>query len=83
MGSFIVQEVVLLRPEKVSKLVIYGETCGTKEGVHRCPQNPEVVRILTDFVNNRAQSIDKNKILSVTVPTEWLKSHLGIKPSTI
>ena len=74
MGSFIAQELALSHPEKVKKLILYGATCGGKDGI---PQNPEVVRILSDFVDNRAQSIDK--ILSVTFPPEWLKSHPNVR----
>jgi pimeloyl-ACP methyl ester carboxylesterase len=73
MGSFIAQELVLLYPEKVNKLILYGTTCGGKEGI---PQNPEVVMILSDFVINRPQSI--HEILSVTFPPEWLKSHSNV-----
>ena len=73
MGSFIAQELALSNPEKVNKLILYGATCGGKDGI---PQNPEVVRILSDFVNNQVQNIDK--ILSVTFPPEWLKSHPNV-----
>jgi pimeloyl-ACP methyl ester carboxylesterase len=33
MGSFIAQEVSLLRPEKVNRLILYGASCGGKENV--------------------------------------------------
>jgi pimeloyl-ACP methyl ester carboxylesterase len=70
MASFIAQEITLLHPEKVNRLILYGATCGGKENI---PQTPQVVKILSDLVNNRTQ--DPEKILSVTFPLEWVKSH--------
>src|SRR5918912_2232153 len=70
MGSFIAQELVLLHPDKVNRLVLYGASCGGKENI---PQSPEVVKILSDIVNNRSQ--DEEKALSVSNPLSWIKSH--------
>src|SRR5436190_20315650 len=60
----------LLHPEKVNRLILYGASCGGKENI---PQSPEVVKILSDVVNNRLQ--DPEKALSVTFPLSWIKSH--------
>jgi pimeloyl-ACP methyl ester carboxylesterase len=73
MASFIAQELVLLHPDKVNRLVLYGASCGGKENI---PQSPEVVRILSDIVNNRLQ--DQEKALSVSYPLSWIKSHPNI-----
>jgi len=70
MASFIAQEITLLHPEKVNRLILYGATCG---GEWNIPQTPQVVKILSDLVNNRTQ--DPENILSVTFPLEWVKSH--------
>lgn len=70
MASFIAQELALLHPEKVNRLILYGASCGGKENI---PQSPEVVKILSDVVNNRLQ--DPQKALSVTFPLSWIKSH--------
>src|SRR6476620_12577952 len=66
MGSFIAQELTLLHPEKVNRLVLYAASCGGKENI---PQSPEVVKILSDFAYNRPQ--DVGKFLSVTFPLSW------------
>jgi len=73
MGSFIAQEVTLLHPEKVNRLILYGASCGGKENV---PQATQVMKILSHLVNNRTQ--DPEKVLSVTFPLEWLKSHSNV-----
>jgi pimeloyl-ACP methyl ester carboxylesterase len=72
MASFIAQELALLHPDKVNRLVLYGASCGGKENI---PQSPEVVKILSDIVNNRLQ--DQEKALSVSYPLSWIKSHLN------
>jgi pimeloyl-ACP methyl ester carboxylesterase len=73
MGSFIAQELTLFHPEKVNRLILYGASCGGKENV---PQTPQVVKILSDLVYNHTE--DPEKILSVTFPLNWVKSHPNI-----
>jgi pimeloyl-ACP methyl ester carboxylesterase len=70
MGSFIAQELALLHPGKVNRLVLYGASCGGKENI---PQSPEVAKILSEFVNHRSQDVEK--VLSVIFPLSWIKSH--------
>jgi pimeloyl-ACP methyl ester carboxylesterase len=70
MGSFIAQEITLTHPEKVNRLVLYGATCGGQESI---PQSPEVVRALSDVVNNPTHDVET--FLSVTFPPEWIKVH--------
>ena len=64
MGSFIAQELTLLHPQKVNRLLLYGASCG---GIENIPQSPDVVKILSDLVYNRSQ--DVGKISFCHVPT--------------
>ncbi len=73
MGSFVAQQAILFHPEKVNRLILYGASCGGKENV---PQAPQVVKILSDLVNNRTQ--DPEKILSITFPLNWVNSHPNV-----
>lgn len=50
-GSFISQQLTLLHPEKVNRLLLYAASCGGKENI---PQSPEVVKIVSDFAYNRS-----------------------------
>jgi pimeloyl-ACP methyl ester carboxylesterase len=70
MASFIAQEITLTHPEKVNKLILYGASCGGQENI---PQSPQVVKALSDFVNNRTQDVET--FLSVTFPPEWIKAN--------
>jgi pimeloyl-ACP methyl ester carboxylesterase len=70
MGTFIAQQLVLLHPEKVNRLILYASSCGGKENI---PQSPDVVKILSDIAYNRSH--DVKKFLSVAFPLSWIKSH--------
>ncbi len=73
MASFIAQQLTLTHPEKVNRLVLYGASCGGQEGI---PQEPWVVKALSDFVNNRTK--DMELFLSVTFPLDWIKTNPNI-----
>jgi pimeloyl-ACP methyl ester carboxylesterase len=73
MASFVAQELALLHPEKVNRLVLYGASCGGKENI---PQSPEVAKVISYVVNNNNSSQqDPVKFLSVQFPLSWIKSH--------
>lgn len=70
MGSFVAQELALLHPEKLNRLILYAASCGGQENI---PQSPEVAQIFSDVANNRLQDI--TKFLSVIFPESWIRSH--------
>ncbi len=70
MGSFVAQELALLHPEKVNRLILYAASCGGEQAI---PQSPDVANIFSDVANNRLQDI--TKFLSVIFPESWIKSH--------
>jgi len=70
MGSFVAQKLVLDHPEKISKMILYGASCGGQDGI---PQQPHVVQTLTNFVNNKTKNI--GSFLEVTFPDKWMKEN--------
>lgn len=70
MASFIAQQLTLTNPDRVSRLVLYGASCGGHEGI---PQAQAVITKISDFVNNRSQKMDE--FLSVTFPPEWMRTN--------
>jgi len=60
MGTFIAQQLTLLHPEKVNRLVLYAASCGGKENI---PRSPDIVKIFSDFAYNRSHDV-KNFFLS-------------------
>jgi pimeloyl-ACP methyl ester carboxylesterase len=80
MGSFVAQELALLHPEKLNRLILYAASCGGEQAI---PESPEVSKIFSDVANNRLQDI--TKFLSVIFPQSWIQSHpnnLALPPST-
>lgn len=70
MDSLIAQQLTLTNPDRVSRLVLYGASCGGHEGI---PQTQAVITKISDFVNNRSQKMDE--FLSVTFPPEWMRTN--------
>ena len=70
MGSFVAQELALLHPEKVNRLILVSSSCGGEENI---PRSPDVVKISSDFAYNRSQ--DVGKLLSILFPESWIRSH--------
>ncbi len=70
MGSFVAQQLVLTYPDKVNRLILYGASCGGQEGTS---QSPQVVKTLSDFVNNQTE--DETSFLEVTFPIKWIKEN--------
>lgn len=70
MASFVAQQLTLTHPERVSRLVLYGASCGGHESI---PQTQEVTMTISDLVNNRSQNADAS--LSVTFPPEWIRKN--------
>ena len=80
MASFVAQQLSLTHPERVTRLVLYGASCGGHKGI---PQTQEVTMTISDLVNNRSQNADAS--LSVTFPPEWIRknpNYLEIIPKT-
>lgn len=70
MGSFVAQKLTLTHPEIVNRLILYGASCGGQKGT---PQSPQVIKALSDFVNNQTE--DKNSFLEVTFPNKWIMKN--------
>ena len=68
MGGLIAQELALLHPDKVDRLIIYASSCGGKESLP--PQvSPQV---LTSMISGNAST---DTFLSTLFPREWIQQH--------
>ncbi len=70
MGSFVAQELALLHPEKLNRLILYAASCGGEQAI---PESPDIVKVQSDFANNRIQNV--TKVLTFLFPESWIKSH--------
>jgi len=73
MGSLIAQKLALSHPDKFNRLVLYGASCGGEQNI---PQIPQIVKILSDLVNNRTQ--DSEKTVSTQIPLNWVRPHPNV-----
>ena len=71
MGTFIAQELTLLHPEKVNRLILYASSCGGKENI---PESPEVVKVQSDFAYNRPQPAGKTSFCRVSAIMDQITS---------
>ena len=80
MGSSVAQELALLHPEKVNKLILYGASCDGKEGALPSPQilklgqkvlfNPEFLSgILRNPTNQTVE------FLPLLIPQKWITEN--------
>jgi len=68
MGGLIAQELAVLHPDKVDRLVIHASSCGGKESLP--PQvSPQV---LTSMISGNAST---DTFLSTLFPKEWIQQH--------
>lgn len=66
MGGMVAQELALLHPDKVMKLIIYASTCGGKE---TRPPSPEAMKV---FANQSGTSLERlQKFLPILFPEQW------------
>lgn len=70
MGSYIAQELVLNRPDKVNKLVLYAVDC---QGSQAIQPRPEILNKLYD-ISSDTKEIEKQR-LELLFPEQWLKKH--------
>jgi len=71
MGSVIAQELVLMNPERIDKLILYASSCGGKEAI---PPSPEVTQAFANIANS-SSPIQEERIISLLYPPDWLKAN--------
>jgi pimeloyl-ACP methyl ester carboxylesterase len=79
MGSLIAQEIPLIHPDKVSKLILYGSTCGGGKDAAVIPDKKVMdifytLRNQTILKNISADEINKN-ILFLYFPEDWIENN--------
>jgi pimeloyl-ACP methyl ester carboxylesterase len=77
MGSFIAQQLTVMNPEKVNRLVLVAASCGGKEAI---PQSPQLQKMASDiankFLNNISVSQEEMKsLISASLGSGWIRPH--------
>jgi len=74
MGSFIAQEIGILHPNKVNKLILYGSSCSGKQSV---PPGPKVTTFFTKNVTRITSNGNARFEASASLlfPQTWIKEN--------
>jgi len=70
-GGYVAQELTLMHPQKVNKLILYGTDCGGKATILSPQISPDIGR----SVESGNASIDT--FISIFFPIEWLKEKVN------
>lgn len=73
MGSYIVQELALKNPNRISSLILSGSSCGGKEAIPPSPQVIQAVADITDTASRPTQE-EIDRITSTLFPSDWFKA---------
>ena len=77
LGSYIAQQLAITNPEKVSRLILAGASCGGKESMSKPPeflnlQNEIVNKISNNVTISREENIE---ILNASLGAGWIRLH--------
>ena len=77
LGSYIAQQVAITSPEKVSRLILAGSSCGGEESMSKPPeflnlQNEIVNKISNNVTISREENIE---VLNATLGAGWIRLH--------
>jgi len=99
LGSFVAQQLTIMYPEKVNRLVLVASSCGGKDSVPKPPQFAQLQsEIVTKALNNISPSQEEIKsLISASLGSGWIRLHpesiedipgtqdmfAGVSPNTI
>ena len=77
LGSYIAQQLALTYPEKVSRLVLAGASCGGKESM---PKPPEFLNLQNELVNKISNNVtisreENIELLNASIGAGWIRLH--------
>jgi pimeloyl-ACP methyl ester carboxylesterase len=77
LGSYIAQQVAITNPEKVSRLVLAGASCGGEESMSKPPEFLNLQNELVDKISNNVTiSREENiELLNATLGAGWIRLH--------
>ncbi len=73
LGSLIAQELALMHPEMIDRLVLYGSSCGGIEAVFPTPEVMQAFDALYNGTSPPREAIDK--VISLFFPFDWFRAN--------
>src|SRR5215204_5751512 len=77
LGSYIAQQLAITNPEKVSRLILAGASCGGKESMSKPPEFLNLQNELVNKISNNVTiSLEENiELLNATLGAGWIRLH--------
>jgi pimeloyl-ACP methyl ester carboxylesterase len=72
LGSFIAQELALMKPDMVDRLVLYASSCGGKDAI---PPSAEVIQAFAGSTNSSSEIQQEKRIVPLLFPPGWFKAN--------
>jgi pimeloyl-ACP methyl ester carboxylesterase len=75
LGSYIAQQLTIMYPEKVNRLILVGSSCGGKDSI---PKPPQVIKLQSEIVNKSLNNISISQeeiksLMSASLGSEWIR----------
>ena len=77
LGSWIAEQLTITYPEKVSRLILAGSSCGGKDGT---PKPPEFLKLQAEIVNKSLNNVsisqeEMKSLVSASLGSGWIRLH--------
>src|SRR5918993_3395007 len=77
LGSNLAQQLTMMYPDKVNRLILVGSSCGGKD---HTPKPPEFIKLQSDVVNKSLNNIsltaeEIKSLVSASLGSGWIKLH--------
>jgi len=77
LGSLVAQQLAIMHPEKINRLILVAASCGGKESI---PPSPQVLKMGIDIANKSANDIpitpqEVKALLALGLGSGWIKLH--------
>ena len=77
LGSYIVEQLAIMYPDKVNSLVLVGSSCGGKD---HTPKPPEFLKLQSEIVNKSLNNVsisqeEIKELVSASVGSGWIRLH--------
>ena len=77
LGSWIAEQLTMMYPDKVNRLILAGSSCGGKDSI---PKPPEFIKLQSDVVNKSLNNIpitaeEIKSLVSASLGEGWIRLH--------
>ena len=77
LGSYIAEQLAIMFPDKVNRLLLVGSSCGGKD---HTPKPPEFIKLQSDIINKSLNNVsisheEMKELVSASLGSGWIRLH--------